>query len=149
MPDGAACSNKSAGSARERFRHAALKRALLAENETFPLREAEIFCSAGVGAQARPVGVIGGETVERDQRERDVVRAFVRQEIADEIAAAARNDGGPAARVFLERIALERIEHVADAAGDRHGGLRCRRQTRMARVRHASAVTEVSYHLVF
>ena len=42
-----------------------------------------------VAAQARSIGLVRGEIGERDEAPRDVVRTFVRQEVADEVAAAA------------------------------------------------------------
>jgi hypothetical protein len=46
----------------------------------------------------------------------------VRQIVADELAAAAGNDAKPALRVLPERLALERVDLVADEAGDAQGG---------------------------
>ena len=74
-----------------------------------------------VGADARPVGLVGGEALERDQREGDVVGALVRHPVADEVAAAARDDLDPALGVGLERAAPEGIELVADENRDGHG----------------------------
>ena len=74
------------------------------------LGEAEVRHAFGVGAQAGAVGLVGGEAGEGDEREGDVVRALVRHPVADEIAAAARDDGEPAAGVVLEGVAPERVE---------------------------------------
>src|SRR6202008_239239 len=74
----------------------------------------------------RAIGLIGGKAFERDQRKGDVVGALMRHPVADEIAAAARDDLEPVPRIFLELRALERIELVADEHGDgRHGNLIC------------------------
>ena len=96
---------------------------LLREDELVLLGEIEIGHAFGVATQPRTIGLIGGETLEGDQRERDVVGALVRHPVADEIAAAFRDDAEPAFRIFLELRALERIELVADEHGDGHGNL--------------------------
>ena len=44
----------------------------------------------------------------------------MRHPVADEIAAAFRNDGQPVFRIFLEHRPLERIELVTDENGDGH-----------------------------
>ena len=80
----------------------------------FVLGEAEIGGAFRVGLQPRAIGLVGGQAVERDQPPGDVVGALVRQEVADEVAAAARDDATPVAGVFGERVALERIDLVAD-----------------------------------
>jgi hypothetical protein len=87
------------------------------------LREGEILGAAGVRSDALPVGLVGRETVEGDQSVRDSIGALVRHPIADEIAAAARNNGQPTARILFKLVALEGIELVTDEDGDRHGGL--------------------------
>src|SRR3954469_19563797 len=94
------------------FRHrhyAAQEGALLAQDEAAFLGEAEIGGAFRIGFEPRPIGFVGGKAVERDQRIGDVVGALVRQPVAEEIAAAARNDGEPAPRVFLERVELVRV----------------------------------------
>src|SRR5262249_10925255 len=54
----------------------------------------------------------------------DVVGAFVRHPIAEEISAALRDDGKPTPRVVFEGVALKRVELVADEDRDGHGSLR-------------------------
>ena len=49
-----------------------------------------------------------------------VIRAFIREEISNEAAAAPRNDGAPILGIFLELVSLKRIYLVADDAGNRH-----------------------------
>src|SRR4051794_20904699 len=94
------------------------KRALLAQYEALRLRGPEVRGARRVGPQPRTVLLICGDALERDQRQRDVVGPFVGHEVAEEVAAAGRDDGG----VSLERVALVRIEDVADAAGHGHKG---------------------------
>ena len=85
------------------------------------MRQVEILASLGIGAQARPVALIRRQAVEGDQPPGDVVGAFMRQEIADEMSATARNDAAPVFGVFPERVALEGIDLIADDNRDGHG----------------------------
>ena len=84
------------------------KRVLLAHDEPLLLREAEVGGAFRIGPQPRAVGLVGGEAVERNQSIADGVGSFMRQSEADDVAAALPDDGQPAPRVLLERIALER-----------------------------------------
>src|SRR5262245_60272743 len=88
------------------------------ENDTFTLRCGEILQRFGIGTKARAVGFVCGEVVERDQSPRDIVRAFVWQEIANQVPAAARNDPPPVFGVGFEFVTLERIDLVANDASD-------------------------------
>jgi len=67
----------------------------------------EIPKRADVGFQASPICLIRGETIESNQAPRHIVRAFIGQEISDQVAAAARNDSTPILSIFLELIALK------------------------------------------
>jgi hypothetical protein len=70
----------------------------------------------------------------------------VRHPIADEIAAAARNNLHPLLRIFLEMLFLERVELIANEDGDGHRGppdTGCAHSVPILR-RDASAVTVVS-----
>src|SRR5689334_5125032 len=66
---------------------------LLGEDEPVLLGEIAIGHALAVGAQQRPVVFIGSQTLERDQRERDGVGALRRHPVADQVAAAFRDDG--------------------------------------------------------
>src|ERR1700733_11599759 len=101
----------------------AQERPLFRQNNLVFLGEIEIRHAFAVGAKPRPIGFIGRETFEGNQRRRDVVGALMRHPVADQIAAASGNDGQPAFGVFLEQRALERIELVADENGNGHEGL--------------------------
>src|SRR5262245_15218643 len=100
---------------------AAQERALLGEDETLFLGELEVGHALRVLAQARAVGLVRREAVERDEREGDVVGALVRHPVTDEIAAALRNDGHPVLGILLELVALEGFELVADEHRHGHG----------------------------
>ena len=52
----------------------------------------------------------------------DVVGALPGKEVADQLAAAAWNDPAPRFRIGLERLPLERVDLIADEAGDSHRG---------------------------
>src|SRR5262249_48903704 len=97
--------------------------ALLREDKLVLLGKIEIRHALGILPQPRAIGLVGGEALETDQREGDVVGALMRHEVADEVAAAFRDDAEPALRIFLELGALEGIELVADERGDGHGNL--------------------------
>src|SRR5262249_22649529 len=93
------------------------------QDEAALLGALEIGAALGIGAQAGAIGLVGGEAVERNQRHGDVVGALVRHPVAQEIAAAARDDRQPALGIGLELGALEGIELVADEHGHGHGSL--------------------------
>src|SRR6266851_5629523 len=61
--------------------HLAQETTLLREDEFVLLGEVEIRHAVRIAAQPRPVGLVGGKALERDQRERDVVGALMRHEI--------------------------------------------------------------------
>src|SRR5439155_10193102 len=103
----------------------AQKGALLREDEPVLLGKIEVRHAFAVGAQPRPIAFIGSQALERDQREGDVVGALMRHPVADEIAAAFRNDGQPILRILFEHRAFERVKLVANENGDGHENLRC------------------------
>src|SRR3982750_3655018 len=103
--------------------HLAQKRALFREDEFVLLGEVEVRHAFRILTQPGAIGLIRSQTLEGDQRKRDIVGALVRHEIADQLAAAFRDDGEPALRILLELRALEGIELVADEDGDGHDGL--------------------------
>src|SRR4051812_49026275 len=79
-----------------------------------------------IGGKPRAVGLVIGKTV-------DVVggigggqRAFVRREVADKVAAATRDDLTELAAILRKRLALERVDLVANEARDRHGNSPCK-----------------------
>src|SRR5262245_46617925 len=63
------------------------ERALFTQDEALALREREVLHALGVGAQAGAIALVVGEAGERDQSPADIVRALVRQEVADQVAA--------------------------------------------------------------
>src|ERR1700733_9595561 len=96
------------------------ERTFLGEDELVFLGKAEILHALFVGTEASAIFLVGREACEGNQRERDVVGAFMRHPVADEIAAASRDDGEPAFGILLEHPALERIDLIADENGDGH-----------------------------
>lgn len=93
---------------------------LFAENQAHGLGHGEIFTRFGIGSQARPVGLIRGETIECNQAPRHIVRALMRKEVPDKMAAASRDDATPIFGVPPELIPLEGIDLVADDTRNRH-----------------------------
>ena len=63
------------------------------------------------------------ERLEGDEPPRDVIGAFVRQEVTDQVSAAFRNDARPVASVLRECLALERVDLVADDTRDLHAAV--------------------------
>ena len=51
-----------------------------------------------------------------------VVAALVRHKVAQQMPTQARNDAGPVIGVGRELVSLERVDFVADEAGDGNGG---------------------------
>src|SRR5690348_9980380 len=92
--------------------------ALLFQDEAAGLRELEVPTPLRILAQAPLVELVGGQAVECDQAPADVVGALPRQEVADQFAAAARDDAPPGRRILPELVALGRIDLVADDADD-------------------------------
>src|SRR5260221_14361570 len=78
------------------------------------LRESEILPRRCIPFQAHPVGLICRQRLELDESPCNVVGALVRQEVADQMAAAAGNDRPPVLRVRFERSTLKRIDVVTD-----------------------------------
>src|SRR3954452_19896741 len=92
--------------------------ALLGKNELVLLCKIEIRHAFVVGVQPCAIHLVGREVFERDQRERDIVGALMRHPVAEQMAAAFRDDSQPAPGIGLEHRALERIDLVADEYGD-------------------------------
>src|SRR6266536_2381155 len=108
------------------------------------LRKTEIGGAFRIGLEPCAVGLVGGETIERDQPVGNVVGAFMRHPIAEEISTALRNDSKPMPRVFFEGITLKRIELVTDEDRDGHASLRRPRAAFYCVFReHASDMTEL------
>src|SRR6185295_8669678 len=84
------------------------ERPFFAKDESFRLSHREIGDRLGIGFQARSVGFIRGKAVKCDQAPRLEIRSFVREKVADEVAAAARDDASPIRGVLPETLFLER-----------------------------------------
>jgi len=80
--------------------------ALLAQDQAPALGEGEILPRLRVGPKPGAVGLVGGEAGAGDQAPGDVVRALVRQEVADQVPAGARDEPAPVGGVGLELGAL-------------------------------------------
>src|SRR5574337_2015117 len=92
----------------------------LFQDEALRLRKREVLAALRVFPQPRLVGFVGGEAVECDQAPADIVGALPRQEIADQVPAAAGNDAPPVFGVFAERVTVGGIDFVTDDADDAH-----------------------------
>ena len=91
---------------------------LLAENEAQRLRHAKIFSSFGIVLQASAIRLVGSQRRERNQTPRDIVGAFMREKIADQMTAATGNDSPPAFGILFEGGALKRVDPVANEASN-------------------------------
>ena len=94
---------------------------LLSDDDAVVDCETEIIPGFHVCLQFRAIGLIGCEAVETDEAPGDVIRPFVRQEVTDELAAAAGDDASPGLRVLAEVLEFERVDLIADETGDFHG----------------------------
>src|SRR5688572_22393831 len=66
--------------------------AFLAKDEAPCGRHREVLAAFGIGLQPRAIGLVRCEAVEGDERPRYIIGPFMREKVADERAAAARND---------------------------------------------------------
>src|SRR5262245_25383953 len=82
------------------------ERSLLAENQALRFRHPEILAPFRVRADRHSITLVGSQVVEGDEGPSNVVRAFVRQKVTDQVTAASRNDAAPVLRVLPERLAL-------------------------------------------
>src|SRR5579872_2853716 len=98
--------------------HALHEISLLTQDQALPARHVEILPCLGVGTQFRTVSFVGCQALEGDQSPRDVIRAFVGEEIPHQMATTARDDAPPVGGVLPECIPLKRIDLVTDDAGD-------------------------------
>src|SRR5215472_4632721 len=90
------------------------------ENEPLALRHGEVLPPFGIRLYAGSVRFISGQALKCYQTPADIIGPFVGKKVSHEVAAAPRNDAAPILRIFLERVALKRIDLVADDADDRH-----------------------------
>src|ERR1700677_4232415 len=95
--------------------------ALFAQNESLPLCGRKILARFRIRLQSHAIALVGRQAVERNQPPGDVARALARQKISDQMTPAAWNDAAPILGVSLKFVSLERIDLVADEAGQRHG----------------------------
>jgi len=84
------------------------------------LSEVEISHPFVIRFQPRTVGFVIRKARKRDQSECDIVGSLMRHPVAEQIAAAFRNDREPFLRVSFEQMPLERIELVANEDGNGH-----------------------------
>src|SRR4051794_12958912 len=101
--------------------HPTQKSPLLRQDEFVLGGETEIRRALRVHEQRCAIAFIGRETLERNQREGDVIGSLMRHPVAQEIAATPGNDRRPSLGICFEHPALEWIDLVADEDGDGHG----------------------------
>src|ERR1700743_2423858 len=105
----------------ERFVHRFYEVAFLAEDAAQILRHHEVCLRLWILSQPRLIALVRIQAVECDQAPAHIVRPLVWKEIANQMAAATRDDAAPVLRILSECIALIRIDLVTDDARDNHG----------------------------
>jgi hypothetical protein len=96
---------------------------LLSQDESLFGGHREVLTRRRMRSEPRPVGLIRGKALECDQAPRHVVGAFMRQEVPDEMTSALGNNPTPVPSVVRKRLALKRVDLIADETGDRHAAL--------------------------
>lgn len=99
--------------------------ALFFQNETLALRRRKVGLCLFVRTSSLAVGLIRRQAGERDQPLRLVVAALMRHKLAQQVLTQAGDDAGPDFGVDRELVFLERVDLVADKAGDGHGDSFC------------------------
>lgn len=79
---------------------------LLAQDETLRLGQLEIGAALRVESEPGTAGFVCRQSIEADQAPGNVVAALMRQEVAPQVAAAARNDVLPILRKVLNASRL-------------------------------------------
>src|SRR5262249_36391610 len=93
---------------------------LFAEDEPFGLRRGEILSSLGICLYPLSVSLVTCQAIECYQTPPYIVRAFIRKKVSHQVPATPRNDSAPIFCIFLESIALIRIDLVTNDADNRH-----------------------------
>src|SRR6202161_2615881 len=78
----------------------------------------EVLPRLRIATQRLPITLILRQAIELDQRQREIVGAFLRQEITHQCTAAARDDRWPRGGILLEVRDFMRIERIPDATRD-------------------------------
>src|SRR5215469_3137983 len=105
----------------ERPIHYFKKSSFFAEDKPLALREGKIRVCFRIGLEPRTIALVGGQIIEGNQAPGDVVCALVRKKISNQVATASRNDACPGFRILPKCVLLERINLIADEAGNSHG----------------------------
>src|SRR5215472_1928414 len=105
----------------ERPIHHFKKSSFFAEHKPLGLREGKIRACFRIGLEPLTITLVGGQIIEGNQAPGDVVCALVRKKISNQVAAASRNDACPGFRILPKCVLLERINLIADEAGNSHG----------------------------
>src|SRR3984885_8429492 len=91
-----------------------------AQDEAPGLRHLEVLLGFGVGLQPAFVLLVRSQTVEGNHAPSGMTGSSIRAAVTDQMSAAFGNDAAPILGVLLERIALKRIDLVANEAGNGH-----------------------------
>ena len=88
------------------------------EDELLPFGELVVLCAERIGCKPCAIGLVGGKAFDVVDAIGGRGRAFMRAEIADQVGAVARDRLTPVAGIGGEFLPLERVDLVADEAGD-------------------------------
>src|SRR3954470_7751076 len=94
---------------------------LFSENHAVVECQAEILPRFLIRFELCAVRLVGREAVESDQAPANVIGAFVRHEITEQVTAATGNDASPVLRVLAEILDLVRINLITDEYDNLHG----------------------------
>jgi hypothetical protein len=94
--------------------------AVFLQDEALAPREFVILPAKPMLAQPLAVGLVGRKTVDGIDAVGRRRRPLMRREIANQVGTARRDGLTPVAGILLERLPLERVDLVADEAGDGH-----------------------------
>ena len=103
-----------------RARHQFQEDAVFLEDEILAARVFVVCLADRVGGKPRAIGFVGRQALDAVSGVSCGGRALMRREITDQVGAAARDDLAPGTRILLEGRFAERVDLVADEAGDGH-----------------------------
>ena len=80
----------------------------------------KVGATFAISFQSRTIVFVRRQAIKCDQSPCHIVGPFVRQEVANKMAATSRNDGAPIFGLCFESVALERVDFIPDEASNGH-----------------------------
>src|SRR5215470_17424286 len=87
---------------------------LLPKDEPLAHGHRKVRARFRIQLQTCPVGLVGSKALQANESPRDIVRALTGQEVADQLATAAWNDGPPVLGIRAKAVELVRVDLIAD-----------------------------------